>query len=265
MLQMNTYLKSTKPFNFTALNSNLNLTNETINDIVNTLMYYYSVYRYPTNDFFGLIIDQFQILSTFCRLSQETVQNALIQLSSIDFTNIELLSFDLLNESIQKMMTDFKKTMPKLFINTLSLIRETIGSNMFLNYLFTNWILTLQPDIIYDIEAFRSVSQQYNGCNCGLSSKCVVSSRGMLAGCYILETILQTTIQCLYNQTCIDRTNTFQSFFTEFNNCAPSSCTYIYTVKYNIKEGITTLIDLYGGLFIIYRILSILIVKYIIR
>ncbi|CAF4304040.1 unnamed protein product, partial [Adineta steineri] len=124
---------------------------------------------------------------------------------------------------------------------------------------------------------------------------CVSSSRGMLSGCYPLESILQSTLICLSDQTCIDPTKTFKalnssssissrfplnttiesivnelmveellsntSYDAYYKQCAPLSCTYSYIDNRNVIDGITILISLYGGLVIIYRILAIFIVK----
>ena len=94
----------------------------------------------------------------------------------------------------------------------------------------------------------------------------------MFAVCYALEAFLQSTLECFYDQQCIDSNNTFKAMeifnstiemlvnelmVEEYSNnipyknyfvqCAPSS----YTGKINIIEGITTLISLYGGLVVI--------------
>ena len=115
----------------------------------------------------------------------------------------------------------------------------------------------------------------------------------MLAGCYPLEALLQSTLRCLYNQTCIYRitlTNTYKalnifdlaasrfdlhmtiesivnqlmveeyansmSYESYFDQCAPSSCSYSYVDRTNLFDGITSLIALYGGLVIVCRLLT---------
>ncbi|CAF1258699.1 unnamed protein product [Adineta ricciae] len=252
-------------------------------------------YRYEYTDFFYTASKQFQILVTFCQLSKKTVENALLQFDSTDLIQADLLSFNSLDVYIQQTMEDLRRTMPKLYANTFALIRETIGANKLLSSLFNNWELSFAASSTYGTTAFSSSPKEYNHCSCATSSKCISPSHGMFAGCYTLETILQTPIQCLYNQTCIDPSNTFrainsssllssqfslnstfQSIVNElmleqlmmdvsyekyFNACAPLSCTHSYLVEHSIIEGIAMLIDLYGGLFIICRLLSVFIVK----
>ncbi|UJR18445.1 hypothetical protein I4U23_005350 [Adineta vaga] len=256
-----------------------------------------------TNIFnFGLDIELNSFLKMYpsiysnCSCTYSPTCHELASIYKYDENNQEQIQiYTIPNFYTEKTMIDFEQTMPQLFINTLSLIRETIGANMIINNLLTNWKYVLYFYSDYYAQTVRAVPRTYNNCHCELSSKCVSSSRGMLAGCYPLEVLLQASIQCLYNQTCIDSSNSFQainqssllssrfslnstfesiinklmieeflteiSYETYFNACAPSLCTYSYTHKYNLIEGITTLINLYGGLFIICRILSIIIVK----
>jgi hypothetical protein len=256
------------------------------------------VKQFSPTDFFYSASGQFQLLASFCQLSQETVNNSLSQLGVSDFINTELLSLTLFDDRIQTTINQFQLTIPNLFVNTLSLIRETTGANMLMTVLSTSWIFAI-PASINNGWTAHTVPLDYDGCSCALSSKCVTPSRGMLAGCYPLEAILQTTLECLYDQQCIDSTNTFTamnisslnssrfplnttielivnqlmieefisniSYESYFNQCAPLSCTYSYVDNSNLIEGITTLIGLYGGLVIICQLFSIFIVKQILR
>ncbi|UJR18485.1 hypothetical protein I4U23_005391 [Adineta vaga] len=250
------------------------------------------------SDFLYSAYVQFQLLTSFCQLSKQTVEDSLIQLGISDFISTHLLSATLLNNQIQKIINDFQITMPKLFFNTLSLIREITGANMLLNVLSTNWIIDT-PSKILDRLSIDNIPLNYNGCSCALSSKCVSPSRGMLAGCYPLESILQSTTECFYDKNCTNQlvdinainisilsssrfplNSTIESIINElmienltsslsyesyFNQCAPLSCIYSYVDNSNIIEGIITLIGLYGGLVIICRLIAILILKQILR
>ncbi|CAF4449177.1 unnamed protein product, partial [Adineta steineri] len=100
--------------------------------------------------------------------------------------------------------------MSQLFVNSISLVRETISSNMFMTAYLSNWEFErTNNDSSYKVIYIFPLN--YTGCSCSSSSKCVSSSRGMLTGCYPLETIFQTTLHCFYNQQCIDSTNNFNS------------------------------------------------------
>ncbi|UJR17114.1 hypothetical protein I4U23_004010 [Adineta vaga] len=211
-----------------------------------------------------------------------------------DFVNTQLLSPQELIDHIQTKFDDFQFTMPKLFVNILSLIRETTGANMLFSGLSTNWIISISSNITNEL-ILPTIPLTYNACNCKLSAKCVSPSRRMPTGCYPLEALLQSSLECLYDEQCIDLNNMFKamnssslptsrfpmntsietivnqlmveefqnntSYQLYFDQCAPLSCTYSYIDKNNILEGITTLISLYGGLVIICRLFAIIIVK----
>ncbi|CAF4002956.1 unnamed protein product [Adineta steineri] len=249
---------------------------------------------YSPNDFMYSAEAQFQILASFCQLSQKIVADSLIQLGVSDFIDTQLLSSSSLNDRIQATINEFQLTMPQLFVRSLSLIRETIGANMLMSILSTNWIFAISRNTTGS-GMMHNIPLKFEECSCALSSKCVSSSRGMLSGCYPLESILQSTLTCLSDQTCIDPTKTFKalnssssipsrfplnttiesivnelmveellsnmSYEAYYKQCSPLSCTYSYIDNWNVMDGITILISLYGGLVIIYRILAIIIVK----
>jgi hypothetical protein len=111
---------------------------------------------------------------------------------------------------------------------------------------------------------------------------------GFFVGCFPLRALLQSTLECFYNQTCIDIVrdltqaiqdfrvdvtplNAARSFRNEtinsvvnklfvddwsqsisfdkyFTSCAPQSCTYEYIGRRNLISLITSVISIYGGL-----------------
>jgi hypothetical protein len=114
-----------------------------------------------------------------------------------------------------------------------------------------------------------------------------------MAGCYAVESLLQSTLECLFDQVCVDnllqffaKTNTSDidillinqtrfhpktlietlvnelfieqwlttsSFSAYYNQCFPIACTYTFVQRNSIAYGLTTLIGLYGGLTVILR------------
>jgi hypothetical protein len=250
-------------------------------------------YLFDEKDVWHSRTAQFQSLSLFCQLSIKMVNDSLSQIITKDFININLLSEYLLNEQIETIIKQFKITIPDLFENTFSLIRGMIGSNMIISGLSTNWIIDI-PSMTYAWTSAHTIPIDYSECNCGLSSKCIQLSKDMLVGCYPIEVLLQSTFQCLYDQQCIDpsyhflsmkylfNSTRFQSnttielivnqlmieeylneiFYEEyFNQCSPLLCTYSYTDEINVIQGITLLISLEGGLVIIFKVFSTIIVK----
>ncbi|CAF4305961.1 unnamed protein product, partial [Adineta steineri] len=225
------------------------------------------VYRYSFTDFRASAVGQFQLLTSLCEISQETIIKSLVQLLTIT---------------------------PNLLLNIFNLIRETIGANMIISVWAVNWLINSEP-IINPGWTAHTIPIVYGKCNCGTSWTCTQSSQGMMTGCYPLESLLQSTLQCFYNQTCIDSTKKFtqlnisslktsqyqmnttiqsilnnlmieeyiinKSYENYFNQCAPSSCSYNYMQNYQITGGIINIISLYSGLVILTRCLSVILIK----
>ncbi|CAF1427266.1 unnamed protein product [Adineta steineri] len=250
--------------------------------------------RYSAYDFYSSAVGQFKLLSSFCNLSKETVSESIFQLETTDFINNQLLSSYILNSRIEMFINEFQQTISQSFVNSISLIRETINSNMLMTLYLSNWKFD-RVTFEWSTAVIYMFPLNYTGCSCSSSSKCVSSSHGMLIGCYPLETIFQTTLHCFYDQQCIDSTHNFKSINTSsleashfllnqtiesvvnklmleelkseinytnyFDACSPALCIYSYVDKTNAIEGILALIGLYGGLVIICRLIAIIIVK----
>jgi len=54
----------------------------------------------------------------------------------------------------------------------------------------------------------------------------------------------------------MDDWSTQMNYLKYFHQCAPSRCTYTTTDKINLSYAITLFISLYGGLIIIFRLIS---------
>ena len=113
-------------------------------------------------------------------------------------------------------------------------------------------VLTTNYYMLIDINDYIYFSErQYGNCSCAVSSSCIISSSiydysntiilfvvpGMYAGCYIMESLLQSDLQCFYNQTCIDQ---IQSSYPsrQILQITPlnSSATSVYSTDSTIQE-----------------------------
>ncbi|CAF1399346.1 unnamed protein product [Rotaria sordida] len=266
------------------------VSNDWIDYIYNTIDPFHLNYT----DFRTTAIGQYQLLASFCQLSRQVLNDALSNLLTSHFIDTELLSYNVLYERIQSSLKEFQMAIPNSFLNSLSVIRETTGTNMLMNMFMTSSEFQYESLVtIFSICYTRPLS--YEKCNCGLSSKCVQSSRGMMAGCYPLEALLQSTFQCFYNQTCINSHNIFQalnissstssqffinssiesilnklmvedysiniSYENYFSQCEPLLCSYSYSGHLDILAMTSNIIGIYGGLVIIARFIVVFFFK----
>ena len=250
--------------------------------------------RFPPTDFRASATGQFQFLTSLCQLSERTVRDSLSQLMTNDLINTQMLSSNQLDQRLRQIIDEFQFTTPNTFLNTLNLIREMTGANMFMSMLYTNWKF-ISDSVINLKWTIHTETVAYRECDCGLSRKCIQPSRGMMVGCYPIEALLQTRLECFYDQQCIDSDGYFLklnisplevspfnmnttiesmlnhlmvehyftniSYTTYFNQCAPSSCTYSYIGYQNTIDTITSLIGLYGGVVIITRCIAVIMTK----
>ncbi|CAF0987059.1 unnamed protein product [Adineta ricciae] len=237
---------------------------------------------------------QLAALDKFCKLSKEIVEEALNQLLTSHFVNNRLLPEYLLTQRIQSTISDVQIGVSKTFVNTYALSRLAVTANQLMNTYGTSWVFAEHPKVGY-LSTLHTVPVIVHGCNCGLNpKKCIDELFKLKFGCYTIEAMLQSTIQCLYEKSCLDKTNrtkpleilynqgrfslntTFETLLNElmleklvsnlsyenyFENCSPSLCTHSIQNANNLIEGITIVIALYGGVVIICHSIAVILVK----
>jgi hypothetical protein len=106
------------------------------------------------------------------------------------------------------------------FLLSLSTIRDTTQSNALFSGQLTNYEIETPRGQIYAV----TFSEWYGNCICESSARCASQSGvyvypthtvsfsvpGIYIGCYVIESLLQSNLECFYNQTCI---NILQSYF----------------------------------------------------
>ena len=204
-----------------------------------------------------------------------------------------------------------KRTKINQFTQTLKLIQLVNFANQFATAATSNWNFSIK----YSSDEFHSSGAHYffldvlsrpktydeNNCSCARQLNCsqLPSYRlghpnllltetipGFRASCQLLDTFLQSSLSCLYNETCLNlmRSSIYYStpvpvqilphtslwppntpiesildqlFISEwsfqisydqyFNACAPRTCQYSYMIKYDRIYVMSTLFGLFGG------------------
>jgi hypothetical protein len=131
------------------------------------------------------------------------------------------------------------------------MIHDTTEANALLSGLQTNYYLTVNID--NDVMISPVI---YHGCSCGFSDKCVnptfiydyPNSTSLFdvpdfyVGCYMIEAVLQSSLKCFYNQSCINKLKFYISSSVSMtvvalNESVPS----LYSVNSTIKELVNDL------------------------
>ncbi|CAF3711164.1 unnamed protein product [Rotaria sp. Silwood1] len=174
------------------------------------------------------------------------------------------------------------------------MIREVTEANTLTSLYSTNWkIKNVNPS---EFSYLYTEPVQYPTCNCGISPKCSQPSGNQMSDCYPLEALLHSTLECFYDQQCVDATKTFKalnssasisrfdlnatfeaileelmieqysinvSYKNYFDQCTLSSCSYSYNARQETIDLITSFLGLYGGLTIISQAITTLTIRFL--
>jgi hypothetical protein len=266
---------------------------------------------FSRNDFRASAELQFLTISKFCNLSRKTVDSSLSTFYQTDFFTTSVISRSDFDVQIEALIQQFKRTTADQFMRILKLIQATNHGNQLATRFQSNWYfipkylssLSKLSDDLTDLPVLTQVrTYGTDNCSCAIQPNCSKLSdlphrasnqslkqtlSGFRLGCLPLDALLQSSLSCLYNQSCLDmiraaifyskpvpvdilthsssmESNTtietilsqlfvlkwsyHFSFDRYFNECNPQSCQYSYPTKYNHIYVITTLIALFGGL-----------------
>ena len=266
------------------------------------------------NIFQRMALSNFQVLRMMCEIVTKTIQSELSMFFNSTLISTHIIEFDLFENQINVTISEFKSnSMSSSFLRSFQLIRAMLFSNGFISAFGTNWSPSIRKNT--DDEKIYWKAQEYNSssCNCALSSTCVQpmnlelksgslwSIPGMMSGCSPLESMLQSNLECLYDQSCLHMisstlnssihyfslnpnhtrfhpisTTTLESIVTElfieqwfanisfesyFNACQPNICSYTLSKRFNILYIISTILTVYNGLSVVLELTVPIIVK----
>ncbi|CAF1176295.1 unnamed protein product [Adineta steineri] len=286
---------------------------------------------YTPPDFRTTAMSQFEILASFCSLSQDTVFENQIDIGNNEYITISLLPEVQVQTEVNGTVGFLKNSASAGIISFLNYLRIITRANYLISALNTNAVMgffvfsseyrimgsttfyspyssdTDKPDshvacsntnpitpagfFEYSTVWIYEIHQWWY-----LPSPGTIMVDGFFGGCTPLESILQSTLDCLYDVTCIQlllnyfpalnqiQLNWTNSVLTSkqqnasvidylddlfieewsiemnyskyFDECAASYCTYTTTDRNDFTYAITLSISLYGGLIVIFRLIA---------
>ena len=270
---------------------------------------------FSVNDFRGFGSAQFQALAGFCRLTNLAVHQSIFSFSSDILISSQVLSEAFFRSQSELAIEQFRSKAPSVFANQLKIVLETIAANRLISALQTNVKMAyasyfFSPE--YSIKATALIYQAENGsdCDCAIDLYCRIRAGfdqtfgqasqleydnlevipGISAGCLPVSSILVSTLECFYDQTClngvishfptnerftamsvdvpsqfspdssvqaiIDRLmvenwTTAISYDKYYAQCAPTTCTYTQSRRHGFLIILTRLISLLSGLILV--------------
>lgn len=247
---------------------------------------------YSYDDYRRFIISHFRLLFHLCTLANTTFNDTL----SIFYSNTLISKQAQSRQAVERQMEDalrqFNSSIPQIFMHTLDFIRKMAQGNGLVSSIGSNWYPAVLLNAEIPFAQMIPRSYENSTCSCVTNSTCVSPAfidqwrvPGLFVGCYPLESLLQSTLECLYDTACINKLKypnqssniifhplnstlssphiTVQSLMNVlmldrwkpnityehyYAICATLSCTYVNIEKSNTIYIITAIIGFYGGL-----------------
>ncbi|CAF1238357.1 unnamed protein product [Adineta ricciae] len=243
-------------------------------------------------------------LQKLCNISEQSVQHSINEFLTSLLVTVELLPKNQFDNHLNATIEQSKSRAPILVSRLLSFIQSLSHGNALISTYETNFEYILPANKIYNSYLPTQGIVYDDQCSCGKSPTCTTqavfiegnplrnfSVHGMKMGCTPSESFLASTLQCFYNQSCLDliQTHTNYNFsitplqtsngsfsqnttidelkinlFIEnwsmdvnyssyYEQCSPSICFYISVQRFNIFSIIAAVLGLQGGLSIVLK------------
>ena len=175
-------------------------------------------------DFRLLGLYTFQALRAFCQISNRSIFDSLTSFYTNQYVSAAVTSEKTFRSQADGAFNQFVSSTTSNFLSSLLAIRDTTQANALFSGRMTNYEMsTIPPNMGFPFELVVPYSKNYSDCNCAVSYTCVEQAAifngsseitlfvvpGLYIGCLLTESLLRSTLECLYNQTCIDQLQSY--------------------------------------------------------
>ena len=168
------------------------------------------------NDFRGNAPYLFRGLLMFCQSLNTIIFDSLKRFYSSQYISGSLISYELFQSQMDSQVLQFISSTTETFLLSLEMIQSATKSNALFSAYQTNYIFSFSG---LPYPAVRLASKKYGNCDCMVTPGCIQEETllreesttilykvpGLKIGCYIIEALMQSTLECLYMQECIDQ------------------------------------------------------------
>ncbi|CAF1166746.1 unnamed protein product [Adineta ricciae] len=288
-------------------------------------LYLTNASRYPMADFRKTASRQFHLLSSLCSLSMDAILKAKTDVDSKELISKYIQTEIQVASEVNAVVDSLRDSVSLQLVSFLNYLHMTDVGNYLISALNTNAVFKFLVEsnrIRTAAEGMNYCFEANNGAGCNMCGSVnhasaaifvpsfhyneshlysswtdpLLSSTfvdGFFIACTPFQAILRSTLDCLYNVTCIDLLTEYfpklsqisrnwndhiltskqanrsvvdhlNNLFVEnwnkqlnysqyFAKCSPASCSYTTTNRRNVYHAITLLVSLYGGLIIVLR------------
>jgi len=259
---------------------------------------------YERTDYRRFLSAHLQYLQRLCQFSQKSVNNSINELLTSLFVTTKLLSeIDFVNR-VNNSIEQSKSNAPVLLSRLLLFTQSSFHANAFVSLYGTNFEYSAQCQDDENIFVPAEAVIYDDGCSCGMYANCTtqanfietnsvrnISIKGMKMGCTPSESFLSSTLECFYDQSCLDLIQQYTNYSKSLNplstissrfspnttinelvknsfiedwptamnyssyykQCSPSLCSYTYVENFSVLYIITVILGIQGGLTIVLK------------
>ena len=176
----------------------------------------------------------FLALGTLCQSAETSISSSRLQFYSANYISAFAVPPDQLRSQSEAYIQQFISSTTNNYLSSLRLIRDTTQANALLSAKLSNYGLYVPSGSEFVYEYPFAYDEN---CTCASSSSCVLPSKifknndrslawfvpGFYRGCFILEALRRSHLECLYNQTCLSQLLLYLNFTTPVNTTALDS------------------------------------------
>ncbi|CAF1470536.1 unnamed protein product, partial [Adineta steineri] len=190
---------------------------------------------YSQKDYRRFISAHIQYLQGLCRLSQQSVNNAVDESLTSLLVTIELISEQNFYKHLNNSIEQSKSNAPILFSRLLFITRTINHGNAYMSTYGSNFEYISLVTKNGGGYAYTEGMIYDNECSCGLYSNCtsqatfvdentskIIPVKGLKIGCTPSESFRLSTLECFYDQSCL---NLIQKYTNYHNSSTPLSTT----------------------------------------
>ena len=152
---------------------------------------------------------QLSILDSFCALINDTVTTSLSLFLRQQFISAQVLTDELFYERMNLTINRFLLDMSFSLRHTLDYSQAITHGNAIMSTYVSNWRFI--PSSVINSSTIRTRPVWYGNCSCAKSSQCLLPMSidnatfpGLSVGCLPSTVLLQSTLECFFNQTCLE-------------------------------------------------------------
>jgi len=161
----------------------------------------------------------FLTLASFCQRANDTITNELQTFNSNQFITATALVENIFNEQINVVIESFQSTTELKYYQAFNLIQFSLQADLLLTGLLSNTVL--EYDFVESSLFPTSRFYENNTCSCDVTYTCIASLTlqdrrtnqsnssllftipGLFKGCYLVEAVRQSSLECFYQASCI--------------------------------------------------------------